>query len=320
MHFDLANHLDLRGFITRPELIAAGFADNDVRTLKRQLRLHTVGPGLYASSNFANLTPEDQHRLRAHAVSTRFRGVVALSHQSAALLHGAATWQQDLSRVHVTRLDTGRGRHQAGVAHHVAQLPSSEVCEVDGLLVTNPARTAWDIAVASSIESGLATVDSFKYGNLVTDDELLELVTRYSSWRGARRAKLTLSLSTELAESPGESRTRFLFRQAGIPQPILQYRVEEASGRLIGITDFAWPEFRLLGEFDGMVKYGKPEDLGKEKVREDRLRAQGWGMIRLVWADLAPSQQRATAERVRDALRKSARVHAAHLPDNFTSD
>jgi hypothetical protein len=65
------------------------------------------------------------------------------------------------------------------------------------------------------------------------------------------------------------------------------------DGELLGISDFRWG--RLLGEFDGMVKYGRLLRPGQtaadavisEKIREDRMRAQDRGMFRWIWADLA---------------------------------
>ena len=70
---------------------------------------------------------------------------------------------------------------------------------------------------------------------------------------------------------------------------------------------------RLLGEFDGRVKYGRllrpgqtPGDVvWAEKLREDALRrTTGFGMERLVWADL--DRPRSTADRLWAMLRRAA--------------
>jgi hypothetical protein len=81
----------------------------------------------------------------------------------------------------------------------------------------------------------------------------------------------------------------------------------------VGITDFAWPQHQLFGEFDGKVKYLRhlrgeetPGDaVFREKRREQLLCEQlGWRMVRLVWADLySPAP---TAARIRHLMRLAA--------------
>jgi hypothetical protein len=115
------------------------------------------------------------------------------------------------------------------------------------------------------------------------------------------------------AESVGESRSVHLFWAQRLPKPELQYHVLDRHGELIGITDFAWPECGLLGEFDGKAKYLRylrpGEDPGdavfREKQREDRLRrVTGWSMVRLTWADL--SDPAGTAATIRSMMRVAA--------------
>jgi hypothetical protein len=96
------------------------------------------------------------------------------------------------------------------------------------------------------------------------------------------------------SESVGESRSRALLLQLGLPLPDLQVEVRRADGTFIGRSDFCWEERRLLGEFDGLVKYGRllrpgqvPADaVVREKLREDAMRDEGWGMTRWIWREL----------------------------------
>ena len=88
---------------------------------------------------------------------------------------------------------------------------------------------------------------------------------------------------------------------AGLPKPTLQACFHDDDG-LIGYTDFCWREFGVVGEFDGKVKYRKPEYLQgrdpaevviEEKIREDRLRALGLKVVRWTWATAnSPNQLR----------------------------
>ena len=86
-----------------------------------------------------------------------------------------------------------------------------------------------------------------------------------------------------------------IFHLARLPTPELQFSVFTHDGRFVGRSDFGWPEFGVLGEFDGKSKYGellrKPgqsaeQVLVAEKRREDRLRELGWMVIRWMWQDL----------------------------------
>lgn len=74
-----------------------------------------------------------------------------------------------------------------------------------------------------------------------------------------------------------------------------------------------WREQRLLGEFDGKVKYGRllrsgeePGDaVFREKRREDRLRElTGFSMVRITWGDLYRPAE--TAARIRGLMHRAA--------------
>jgi len=94
------------------------------------------------------------------------------------------------------------------------------------------------------------------------------------------------------SESPGESLSRVTIRQLGLPVPELQY-VNVIDGNEYR-SDFAWIDRRVLGEFDGKVKYGEllrpgesAEDVVmREKRRDASLRSAGWEVVHWTWAEL----------------------------------
>jgi hypothetical protein len=102
-----------------------------------------------------------------------------------------------------------------------------------------------------------------------------------------------------------------VFFTSGIPSPEPQQEVYDERGRVIGRADFAWDQFRTLGEFDGRTKYGRllqpgeaPDDaVFREKLREDALRGAGWQVVRWTWADLARPHE--IASRLRQAFGRS---------------
>lgn len=77
--------------------------------------------------------------------------------------------------------------------------------------------------------------------------------------------------------------------QIGLPAPSLQEVVHTPEGEFVARTDFYWKEHRIVGEFDGMGKYGSasPDVFRREKLREDALRDLGFHVIRWTWAELS---------------------------------
>ena len=105
------------------------------------------------------------------------------------------------------------------------------------------------------------------------------------------------------AESPGESLTRLLLSGLGWPVRS-QVRIHDEHG-LVGRVDFLVGT-NVIVEFDGMVKYegaGGRTALAAEKRREDRLRAAGYQVVRIVWADLAHPER--VARLVRQAAQRA---------------
>jgi len=76
----------------------------------------------------------------------------------------------------------------------------------------------------------------------------------------------------------------------GLPRPELQIRIHARRGWFR--ADLGWPEWKLLVEFDGFVKYsalagGDPTRVVfEEKRRQDAIEEQGWGVLRTTAADL----------------------------------
>jgi very-short-patch-repair endonuclease len=72
----------------------------------------------------------------------------------------------------------------------------------------------------------------------------------------------------------------------GLPAPELQVPLGDASR--VGIVDFYWREFGVVGEADGLMKYDEeqPESLRAEKLRQEALEDVGFIVIRWTWDDI----------------------------------
>jgi hypothetical protein len=305
---------ETNGCFTRSEVLRAGLDDNAIRRALKSRLWTRVRWGVYT---FADLWTEQDEVARylaaARSVARKLGPAVALSHVSAALDHGMTVWDADLSLVHVTRLDGGAGRTEAGVKHHEGLCLDSEVMEKDGYLLTRPARAALESGILLSSEAAVATFDSGLHLKHFCAAELDEAFAPMQHWPETLHLQLAVRLADGRSESVGESRARYLCYAQGLPAPDLQFHVYDDRGILAGITDMVWREHRLLGEFDGKVKYGrllKPgEDPGdavfREKRREDTLRRlTDFSMVRLTWADLYRGAE--TAAMIRSLMRRAA--------------
>lgn len=308
---DELHSLHPNGLFLRSEALDFGYRDRDLAAARRAGVITRVRHGAYVPSTEWDLRDDiGQHRLRGQAVCLTHPGRVALSHTSGAAEHGLRFWKPDLDLVHVTRLDKTSGRHQAGVAYHEDSWPPEDVYAKDELLVLGPATCALAAASLTSVASGMVILDSALDLDLADEPSLwAAYAQRYRSPKSCR-LQITLRLARPGAQSVGETLSRHLMWTQHLPQPVLQFAVYDDSGRLVGITDFAWPDLGLLGEFDGRIKYGRlcphgesaSDAVVREKDRENRLReATCWPMIRYVWADLFAPQT--TASRTRRMMR-----------------
>jgi very-short-patch-repair endonuclease len=84
--------------------------------------------------------------------------------------------------------------------------------------------------------------------------------------------------------SPPESRVRVACHLAGLPQPVPQHEVYE-HGLFLGQVDLAWPEAKLVVEYEGAYHFDVRQ-IVKDDVRYERLVAAGWRVIRLSSIDL----------------------------------
>ncbi|WP_165547156.1 type IV toxin-antitoxin system AbiEi family antitoxin domain-containing protein [Kribbella sindirgiensis] len=280
------------GVFSRRQALASGCTHEQIVRHLRDGSWEQIRRGQYAEKlDLAAPPPWERarwtHLRQMHAVMNAIRArSVAVSHQSALVLHGLPTWGLDLGRVHVTRLDGQSGGLVAGVQHHLGVLTAADLTVVDGRLVTSVARAALESACTTSFEVGVVGFDAaLRAGNL-GEDEVQRLQSASTFWPGSATARRALRFGNGLAESVGESRLRVLMHEHGMPEPRLQTEFYDRLG-LVGRVDFDFDGYNTVVEFDGALKYGggSPDVLIREKRREDRLRALGLTVVRTDWSD-----------------------------------
>ncbi|MFZ1286441.1 MAG: hypothetical protein WAR57_05315 [Candidatus Phosphoribacter sp.] len=163
------------------------------------------------------------------------------------------------------------------------------------------------MAATGSVDSAVVALDAAVRQRLCTLAEVAAVVARHEAGCrvGIGRARRLLDLVDPLAESPGESRLRLLLVTLGLTVRS-QVLIHATNGRPIGRVDILVDDWVIV-EFDGRVKYVNAAVLWDEKRREDALRALGYEVVRVTWADLEHP------ERVASLIR-AARCRAAARP------
>ncbi|WP_132333376.1 MULTISPECIES: type IV toxin-antitoxin system AbiEi family antitoxin domain-containing protein [Kribbella] len=242
MNKRLSNVTDERGgWFTRLDALEAGYSDSEIRLRLRKGQWTRLCRNAYAEPD---RLPEGEspwertrrlHELMARVVIERMSGEVAISHQSAALLHGLPDWGFNLDRVQLTRM-AGRARSDRTSQIHRSPLMADDVVEVQGLRLTSPAII--ETTCTSSYEVGVVLCDAALREGIATAEQLLSMAKRLQHWPGSPACRTAVAFADGASESVGESRLRVLMANQGVPPPKLQVEIRNSDGQLLGRVDF----------------------------------------------------------------------------------
>ena len=202
-----------------------------------------------------------------------------LSHRSAASL-----W--DIRHTAKGRIDvtTPRVLRPRPGLHRRAVLPADEMTIHDALPTTTPARTLLDLAAVIPSQSLERALDEAEILRLPGPAPLLD---RYPRQRGTRNLRTLLLNARSPTPTRNEFEARFLtlLDSHGIPRPEINTIIEGYE------VDAAWRGARLIVELDGFATHGTRRAFERDRLRDRRLQAAGWRVIRLTWAQLSEADQ-----------------------------
>ena len=135
----------------------------------------------------------------------------------------------------------------------------TEVAEVRGLPATTSKRTFRDLRRRFTRSEFLVLADAALRLGLGRFDEL-----------------------AEPAESPMETRLRWMLIQAGLPKPQVQTELRNHEGRFVGRADLYYPSARPVVEYDGA---NHRDRLAEDNRRQNLLLAAGFRLLRFTASD-----------------------------------
>ncbi|WP_448613877.1 endonuclease domain-containing protein [Modestobacter sp. URMC 112] len=240
-------------------------------------------------------------RTRLPAILMTAPAGAVISHQTAAALWRVKIPLQRTDRpAHLIVPADSKARNRRDRRLHRVPLRPDEVDRWWGLPVTTPARTWRDLAAELEPAALLAVTDQL-LDVLCRPADLEQALGRAPAGRGAARCRRVLAVADPNVDSPMESVVRWLLHEAGLPRPNLQYQAFDDSGRQIGFGDMAWPDRKVLLEFDGDVHRERRVFVGDLR-RQNRLVLEGWIVLRFSSADVLGRPHELVAA-VRRALR-----------------
>jgi hypothetical protein len=254
------------------EALAAG----QLTAYQLRSRFVALHQNVYVATD-AELTPT----LRAKACWLRSRRRGILAGLSASALHGARWINPALP---ATIIDTNR-RPLPGVRVWEEDIEPDEISLVDGIRITTPARTALDIARRHPRHVSVAAIDALAQVVELKHADIELLVDRYRGRRGIKRARASLELIDDGAQSPKETWLRLLLIRAGLPRPQTQIAVRNELGYVEAYLDMGWEDMKIAVEYDGDQHRTDRAQYVKDIRRLEMLERRGWIVIRVIAED-----------------------------------
>jgi very-short-patch-repair endonuclease len=223
-----------------------------------------LGAGLYCWSDLAE---DPWHVLCAWRDSlpkaALFAGVTA------AWISGLDFKATDPVEIVVPRHSGVRSRPGLSVRH--CQIQASEAVTVRGLPTTTLHRTLRDLSLRLPAVEVLVAIDMAVHKGLLDATAL-----------GTRKLRSIAALAAP-AESPMETRLRWLLIQRGLPRPEVQVNLRDNKNRFVGRVDLYYPSARLVIEYDG----GNHRDrLVEDDRRQNLLVNAGFRLLRFTATDI----------------------------------
>lgn len=267
-----------KSLITSAELRGLGLNPKSKEYLLASGRLERLHGRVFRLSG----SEETEHQ-RALAAVLGVPGVAAVSYGSAAALWKLPGYQ--LKPFHVTTLASGlRQPKYSAVLHQPRLLLANHIVTVDGVPVTTPVRTAFDLAASVHPKRLERIIDNLWARRLlnhyVLANAVAELAKRGRSGTTNMRAILA-NRGPEYTPAASGLELRFadLCKQAGLPAMKRQVDLGDST-MWIGRVDFFDEELRLVVEIDSGRFHEALVDAEADAIRQQALEAAGFWVVR----------------------------------------
>jgi hypothetical protein len=251
------------------EALAAG----EVSRYELRRYYRAIMPNIYLDKH---VEPSLRQRTTAAWLWSDREAVIAGAGASA--MHGAK-WVDDKAAV---ELIWRNARAPQRVVTRDDLLRSGESQWLDGLRLTTPERTAFDIGRRETRDRAVADLDALAAATDFKVGDVMELAGQHRRARGLRKLDVALDLVDGGAQSPKETLLRLLLIDAGFPRPQTQIPVPGPDGFPRYFLDMGWEDIMLAVEYEGEQHWTDPRQFGYDVDRQEYISGVGWTVIRVV--------------------------------------
>lgn len=159
---------------------------------------------------------------------------------------------------------------------------SGETMEIRGFRATNLNRTLLDLCAWLPAVEALVILDMAFLGGLTEPQALRRYADSVACRAGAARLR-SLAMIAAPAQSPMETRLRWLLIKGGLPMPEVQTDLYADDCEFVGCADLYYPAARLVIEFDGG---NHRERMVSDDRRQNKILNAGYRILRFTTADV----------------------------------
>ena len=285
------------GIVTRKQLLAAGVGADAVDRGVKSGRLHRLHRGVYRVGPVVAVHGHVMAAVLACGPSA------VVSHRSAARL-----WRLVGDSVLPPPIEVivrGYDRRRSGIrTRRLVSVREDEVTVLDGIPVTTPTRTLYDLAAVVRPRT-LERAGAEAFSRRLTDeDRIAELLARHPRGPGRRALReMLMRGGPVMTRSEAEERFLTLVRKARLHPPEVNVQVAGFE------VDFLWRKEGLVTEIDGFAFHSSPRAFERDRRRDAVLAAEGLNVVRVTWSQLVDEPEAVVVRLARALTRATPGVH-----------
>jgi hypothetical protein len=210
-----------------------------------------------------------------------------LSHRSAAALLELRDWGG--TKIDVTVPRRSRRKHHGVKVHCSTTLSDKDVTVVKDIPCTSVARTLLDLAELVTARQLERAFDQAEIAEVLDLKAIEDQLTRNPTRPGAKAVRNVLEthyIGRTPTWSENEEALLAITRALGIPDPECNAFVVLPDGGPAIRADFVWRDRRVIVEADSRTWHTSRQRFEQDRVRDQRLTAAGWTIIRTTWKQM----------------------------------